>query len=252
MIGIYKITNKLDGKVYIGQASNLEVRLAEHKQKRSQTIDNYINVLGVENFDFEILEECNLEELDQKEKDYIKLYDSQKTGYNVQEGGFNNSIGEGNGRAKLTTDDVILIRMAYANHEKPKDVYEKIKNSGISYAAFQGVWQGNSWKHIMPEVFTEENKQFYIKGLHNFGENLTLDEVFRYRKYYVDHTADQTYELFIQEKGVDLLKKRTFQRILTGDVRPESSYLKVPLYKKTKKVWELNGEPVSTIPESWE
>lgn len=31
MIGIYKITNKIDGKVYIGQSDNLERRLSEHK-----------------------------------------------------------------------------------------------------------------------------------------------------------------------------------------------------------------------------
>ena len=64
MIGIYKITNKQNGKSYIGQATNIERRIAEHKQTRTQTIDNYINVLGVDNFDFEIIEECPLEDFD--------------------------------------------------------------------------------------------------------------------------------------------------------------------------------------------
>ena len=94
MIGIYKITNKLDGKVYIGQSDNLERRLSEHKQKRTVTIDDYINVLGVENFDFEIIEQCNLDELDQKEQKYIETFDSKNNGYNIQSGVFNNSQGE--------------------------------------------------------------------------------------------------------------------------------------------------------------
>lgn len=34
MIGIYKITNKNNGKVYIGQSNNVERRIAEHKRKR--------------------------------------------------------------------------------------------------------------------------------------------------------------------------------------------------------------------------
>ena len=137
MIGIYKITNKNDGTVYIGQASNIERRISEHKQTRQQTIDNYINCLGVENFSFEILEECPIEELDIKEREYIEKYDSQNNGYNIQQGGFNNSKGSGNGRAKLTEKEVIMIRTAYANHEKPLDVFEKVKYTGISYASFQ-------------------------------------------------------------------------------------------------------------------
>ena len=39
MQGIYKITNKQNNKVYIGQASNLEERIREHKQKRFVPID---------------------------------------------------------------------------------------------------------------------------------------------------------------------------------------------------------------------
>ena len=88
MIGIYKIANKVDNKVYIGQASNLEKRLSEHKQVRRQTIDNYINVLGVENFTFEILEQCSLEELDSKEQYYVDKYNAKDKdkGYNWQDG----------------------------------------------------------------------------------------------------------------------------------------------------------------------
>lgn len=250
MLGIYKITNKQNGKVYIGQAIDLERRIREHRQARKQTIDNYINVLGVDNFDFEIIEECREEELDEKEQYYIQFYDSVNNGYNWQEGGFNNSIGSGNGRAKLTESDVIMIRTAYANHEKPQEIYKLVEHTGISYGTFQGVWQGRSWSHIMPEVFTEENKQYYLKGLHNFGEKLTLDEVLYYRRYYVNHTAKQTYQLFVSEKGSDVLKQRTFERILTGDVRKESIYKTVPIYSKYRKQWELNGEPVSTMPES--
>ena len=33
MVGIYKITNKLNGKVYIGQSNDIERRWAEHKRK---------------------------------------------------------------------------------------------------------------------------------------------------------------------------------------------------------------------------
>lgn len=250
MIGIYKITNKNNGKVYIGQAIDIERRLSEHKQKRQLSIDDWINALGVENFNFEIIEECLIEELDKKEKEYINLYQSRTNGYNIQEGGFNNSIGEGNGRAKMTEKDVIQIRMAYNNHLPQKDVYETYKDR-ISFSQFQSIWQGRSWGHVLPEVFTEENKNYYIYEKDKSKALISSTELLNYRKYYMTHTYKETYKKMVEEKG-EILKERTFQKILTGDVRDDSVYKTVPIYKKGTKTWELNGEPVSTILESEE
>lgn len=134
--GIYKITNKINGKTYIGQSNNCKRRIQEHQQERDIPIDMWINFLGKDNFTYEIIESCSLEELDEKEQYYIKLYDSINNGYNIQIGGFNNSIGEGNGRAKLTEKDVIKIRKAYANHENCKQVYEQFKNK-IAFLIFK-------------------------------------------------------------------------------------------------------------------
>ena len=255
MQGIYKITNKNNNKVYIGQASNLKERISEHKQERFVPIDMWINMIGVEHFSFEILEEGSFtkEELDEKEQKYINQYDSRnkEKGYNKQMGGFNNSIGEGNGRAKLTLEDVIAIRTAYANHESCKETYKKYEDK-ITFNSFQSVWQGRSWSTVMPEVFTEENKNWYKAGQSRIEPSLTPEEVYEYRKYYMNHTRDEVYEKMFQEKGTNLVKKSTFFKILVGDVRENSIYNKVPLYKKTTKQWIVNGEPVSTIPESGE
>lgn len=252
MKGIYKITNKNTGEIYIGQSVDCERRIQEHKKKRTQTIDNYINCLGVENFNFEIIEECkSQEELDKKEQEYIKKYNSIESGYNIQKGGYNNSVGEGNGRALLNEKDVRLIRTAYNNHESPTEVYQKVKHTGISYKAFQGVWQGKSWANIMPEVFTEENKKYYTSGIVKNSKTLSNEDVLKYRQYYMNHTAKETYKKFVEDYG-ETLKERSFSKILTGDVRNNSSYLEIPIYSKVNKRWELNGEPVSTIHESVE
>ena len=42
--GIYKITNKENGKVYIGQSNNCERRLSEHRQEKFVPIDYIINI----------------------------------------------------------------------------------------------------------------------------------------------------------------------------------------------------------------
>lgn len=87
MIGIYKITNKINGKCYIGQSRDIESRWRAHKARKGTYIYNAFQKYGVENFTFEVLEECEKERLNELEKYYIKLYHSFGEGYNLCEGG---------------------------------------------------------------------------------------------------------------------------------------------------------------------
>ena len=88
VIGIYKITNKLNNKVYIGQSIHIYRRWSEHCQPSTTSlIGKAIQKYGKENFIFEILEEVsNVNTLTQKESEYIKLYNSiTPNGYNIIE-----------------------------------------------------------------------------------------------------------------------------------------------------------------------
>ena len=163
MVGIYKITKKENGKCYIGQSNDCERRFKEHQTKGESSripVDVAIKKYGKDAFTYEVIEECSIEKLNERESYWIRYYNSIEKGYNCSEGGDQQSIGENNGRSKLTEQDVIEIRKAYNNHLKQKDVYEKYKDI-VSFGTFQAVWQGKSWAHIMPEVFTEENKKYY-------------------------------------------------------------------------------------------
>ena len=92
--GIYAITNLDNKKMYIGQSNNIGDRLKQHI-KCGIGIDTPVNSKlyksmkedGVENFSFEVLERCPKEELNEKEKYWISLYQSQTWGYNVTSGG---------------------------------------------------------------------------------------------------------------------------------------------------------------------
>lgn len=91
-IGIYKIENLNTKKIYIGQSINIQKRFKEHqrngKYNDSTLIDSDITNLGIENFSFEILEECSVAELNDKEKYYISYYNSiYPNGYNKTTGG---------------------------------------------------------------------------------------------------------------------------------------------------------------------
>jgi group I intron endonuclease len=91
--GVYKITNLVNGKCYVGQSRNIEWRKQCHMRNYSDThngyLSNAINKYGANNFSFEILEECATDQLDELEKKYIKQYNSIKpNGYNIESGGW--------------------------------------------------------------------------------------------------------------------------------------------------------------------
>ena len=91
--GIYKITNMLTQECYIGQAVDIAKRWKDHA-KAGLDIDRPMgNKLyqamitdGLWNFSWEVIEECAREDLDEKEKFYIELYQSKEYGYNSKSG----------------------------------------------------------------------------------------------------------------------------------------------------------------------
>ena len=90
MLGvIYKITNLLSGKSYIGQTVNFEQRKKDHlKAKDNYSIHKALRKYGKENFSWELLEENvpqNL--LNEREIYWIKYYNTYFNGYNETKGG---------------------------------------------------------------------------------------------------------------------------------------------------------------------
>lgn len=91
--GIYKITNQFSGECYVGQAVDLATRWKQHA-KCGLGIDTPANnklykammADGIWNFSWELLEKCPKEQLNEKEKFYINLYQSYEYGYNSNTG----------------------------------------------------------------------------------------------------------------------------------------------------------------------
>ncbi len=83
MIYIYKITNNLNKRCYIGQSIHPELRWKRHIQTNKSLISKALHHFGLNNFDFEIIHKCKLQsKADLKEKFYIDHFDSFKNGYN--------------------------------------------------------------------------------------------------------------------------------------------------------------------------
>jgi len=86
IIGIYKITNHV-GEVYIGASKNILLRFCQHKTRPcNKELRKSFKKYGIENHLFDIIEECYIDDLFNKECKYIKKY--RKTHYL-----FNSEIG---------------------------------------------------------------------------------------------------------------------------------------------------------------
>ena len=232
MVGIYKITKKENGKSYIGQSIDCDRRIKEHcyPSKNSLAIDIAINKYGIDAFNYEIIEECSVDKLNERKAFWIKYYNTKENGYNETDGGDQQSVGSNNGRACLTEEDIVAIRTAYNSHKRQKEIYENYKDK-ITFTTFQTIWQGKTWTHIMPEVYTEENKKYYIYE-NSLGSNgskavLTDEEVISARQRYVKEDAKTIYEDY-----KDKMKYQTFQAMLWG-----RTYKNLPIYKKKEQKW---------------
>ena len=149
------------------------------------------------------------EELNDKEQYWIGYYNTYPNQYNMTPGGQFNA-GECHPSHKLTEKDVIDIRTRYKNHERKKDVYLLYAHL-IGESGFHKIWNGSTWKTIMPEVYTKENKDFHAHNTSNVGSKngrskLTEEDVknIRLRKkngeqlssVYNDYSDKLTYKSF--------------------------------------------------------
>ena len=89
--GIYKITNLTNGMCYVGQAANISDRWKQHI-KRGMGADTptrnklYPAMLetGVENFSFEIVEECSRDKLNERELYWQEFFKAKEFGYSIK------------------------------------------------------------------------------------------------------------------------------------------------------------------------
>ncbi|WP_144509870.1 GIY-YIG nuclease family protein [Bacillus sp. FJAT-22090] len=171
MATIYKFTNKVNGKSYVGQTINPRQRFNAHKSSAfNPNSPEYhkrfyrdIRQYGWDNFIYEILEECEDTESKDREDFYIKALNTVEEGYNLFYSGENPSWSEETKKfaseraqfknAVLDFEDIVYIRRAYLNGKMPSEIYEEYKEILTHYYSFMNIWCGSRYGYIMPEVF---------------------------------------------------------------------------------------------------
>lgn len=148
---IYKITNLVNGKVYIGQTTKtLEQRILQHRNSFVSNVSTHLyhamHKYGWDNFVFEVID-CSAEtklELNRLEQHYIKQYNSMIDGYNMTAGGESNPMQCKRSREK---HDLIM---------QSNEVKSKISNSMKSSYAERGGPTAEHRKHL-----SEQKKELY-------------------------------------------------------------------------------------------
>lgn len=211
---IYKITNKQDGKIYIGKSkTTVQGRWQGHlrdcakyiqQNKNSSKLYNAMKKYGIDSFEIEQIDQCPYEELDDRERYWISKLDSRNptVGYNICKGG---ECGPGGPRfanhrhSEETKQQMSLSRRGennsnYGNHRvMPEEEKQKHANPGESNGMYGKkhseeskelnrqahlglIWMtdGKSNVHIHPEAEWMYKSAGYCRGMTKNKKNITI------------------------------------------------------------------------------
>ena len=155
---IYKITNRQNGKVYIGQTvQELEVRWYHHVydatvKKLKTKLGRAIRKYGKECFDIEELEKT--ESLDEREIYFIHLFGSIKKGYNIKIGGNGGPHAESTKKkiSKANTKRVWTEEMRQTMSESIKEWHKERGFVPRSEETRRKISEGNKGRKIAPKA----------------------------------------------------------------------------------------------------
>jgi len=223
-IGIYKITNTINNKVYIGESMNIEERWDTHKEDlnsgihHSYKLQNDYNEYKLDKFIFEIIEEINYDEksfvhkliLLALEDRYIKQYDSIDNGYNIE-----------------NTLENILNGKKSIFHNKPLDkksmklllnIIDNIESNNGTYVKYNYINNINDIKYLMPN---------------NIVQNININDIIK--DSYIQLYGKRTVSYFKQLIELQNLKEHihftidmvlNMMNINNNNIKKERKYLK--------------------------
>lgn len=177
---IYKITNRINGKAYIGKTTlTIKERFNQHKQDykkekdKNRPLYRAMNKYGIDNFIIETIGEYDDKILDEKEKEYIQFFNTYKNGYNATLGG--------DGHTRINREEVYLL---WEQGLRPLEIAKQINKIGDAnrireilcakygedYISKEIIKRYNNSKLIAVECFDKNTGEF-IKAFNSLKES---------------------------------------------------------------------------------
>lgn len=209
--GIYKITNKIDGKVYIGKSINIYYRWTQHikiaknpskYRDGNRPLYHAMSKYGIDNFEFEIVDICVEEMLCEREIYWIDIYDCTTLsghGYNLTPGGENGNFSQAkkayqydlNGNFVAEYNTIRDAAVAICNKPDASAIQNAMGKIGSQSYGYQ--WRYDKYDKIEP----------YVKHRNN---------VFRVAKYDEDGNLVATYRS-VKEAADSIGKSKSIVRL---------------------------------------
>lgn len=213
MYYIYKIENLINHKKYIGLTNNIQRRRNRHftdlrcNRHDNSFLQKEFNIYGINNFSFEEIYsgDISYQEISEKEKYYIKLYDSYYNGYNQNEGG---NFGPSNGGSHLIKSDIFSICSALEFCSRPGSILANLFN--ITNTTVSRIKKKENHCQIIDEYYRlplEQRKDIYkiFCDSVNFVELKTHQTIIKTKR---KLNQEQVFLIYANEEFKIIPKKR--------------------------------------------
>jgi len=197
---IYKATNKVNGKSYIGQTINpLKERIFKHiddilNSRYNSYFHRAIRKYGKENFDWKIIAECDsLEELNKIEIEMIEKHNTFEDGYNLTKGGegkvgckhteaskrkmSESSKGGKNGMYGKHHSEETKKKLSKSHKGEKNYLYGKHHSEEMKRKISEATIGNKTSKAKKYIVTTPEGKEIFVHGIVNFCRNYKEEEL---------------------------------------------------------------------------
>jgi group I intron endonuclease len=167
MIGIYKITSPTN-RVYIGQSINIEKRFKQYKNLQNvseqKALYNSFLKYGVDNHTFEIVEECEINLLNERERFYQEFY-------NVINKGLNCFLTNTNEKKRVFSKETKEKMKESAKNKFFSETHRKNIGIAVSKRDFMMSFKGKKHNENTKKLLSERQKGVLN---HNFGKKASI------------------------------------------------------------------------------
>ena len=192
---VYSITNIVNNMTYIGCSKNVYKRISEHKYKTktgNTLLYKGLREYGLESFQVKILEECTLEEKNDKEIHWIgKMNTKHPNGYNMTEGGI--------GQRGLSMSLEAKMKQKATSLRKWPDPTKDYRGRGETHYMFG--------KHHTESTKAKIGMKARMRNEENPNQKRSEETKQKIKKYFKTHRH-------VNSKRVDMLDKNTLKKLL--------------------------------------
>lgn len=228
---IYKVTNKINGKMYIGQTNNFEKRKREHTTydiNDSCLFHRALRKYGLDNFTWEIIDNAeSKKEADMLERYYIEQYRTYKNsgiGYNMTKGGDGGSMWNASPVVKLTLEGEYVKRYDSAGECRidgyhDSDVLRSCRSNSITCKGFMFMFERD---------YIKNGPKKYIKPDNNCKKKID--------QYSISGDFIKTFNSVQEAADITGSNRSSISGCLSGIYKTANGF-----------IWTYHGEPIKDI-----